>query len=900
MNGSDNKQKKLLLIDGNGLAYRSFYALPFRRLNHGFPVNAVLGFISLLFNAVISERPTHIAVAFDHGAFVDTLMKFQSYNVQREEMLDDLDDQLPVVEDFVQLCGIKSFRLPGFEADDCIATLAAKASREGFETLIVAGDLELMQLVSPHVKVMTMRRGIADAVIYDEALVKKKYNLRPSQLADLRALAGDSSQNIGGVPGIGEVTAKRLLSQYSSLTELFDSLNNLPAKWRNPLSENRDDAFEFLWRSTIRFDLPLNIDWRECEFKGFPANMVGRVLSLFQVDDFESLIKYIVKEKLAAEEEPGRIPRSPLSAENVFEALQPFADSDEDISVAWLVDERENALGISLSCESLEPVFIDFTDSACAGLDGRICEWLKPVFADKDRRKFVLSFNEIIRNGIEEFNNVYAVDLLSELLFINSWDHSVESVCARFGLAVYDRKLFGACGDNWENSSPDGRMAWTSRAADMLTKLGVRMAEILKERKLEEVYFKTEIPLAFVSWHLNHGAIGFDKQSVDTMAGLLDEKLKELKKEFLDESGLEDLDLDSEEEVKNYLFEKLSLLVPTRPKNGSSLSAEMLRSLQDQNPIVEKIRCHYELSEFKKIFIGQFMNEGRLNVKVDGHLFNLALPSERRLQLLGRVICQGGIETVYRMMSTVYNLEYNAIRRPLAKVIDSFLRPRGVNSSLIFLSFPSMVLHMYAELSGDGDLKRDLAAGADIVKMLLDEVFGDFGDIVGARNLIIDMLLFVYSPSWLARRLSLCGEDSAAAAEKLLNRFKDVFGKHYPACWDYILRCQSRASAMEDLTSVTGRFCIPFEAGSRNYSVRENAERFARAMPVEGSCADIFRNILVNIYKEFGPQIQVFPCGNIIVVCSPRERQREIAERCRELCLQSAYGFDIKVEYTLN
>ena len=171
MNQQEKKSPKLLLIDGNGLVYRAFYALPARKVSLGFPVNAIWGFISLLLNAISSEKPTHVAVAFDHGAFVDTLTKFQSFNVQREEMLDDLEMQLPLVEDFVQVCGLKSFRLPGFEADDCIGTIASKASREGFETLIISGDLGLMQLVSPHIKVMTMRRGIVDSVIYDEDLV---------------------------------------------------------------------------------------------------------------------------------------------------------------------------------------------------------------------------------------------------------------------------------------------------------------------------------------------------------------------------------------------------------------------------------------------------------------------------------------------------------------------------------------------------------------------------------------------------------------------------------------------------------------------------------------------------------------------------------------------------------
>ncbi|MBQ7528622.1 hypothetical protein IJT10_01780 [bacterium] len=143
MNSTDNSQKKLLLIDGNGLAYRAFYALPPRKAPMGFPLNAVLGFTNLLLNAILSEDPTHVVVAFDHGAFVDTLMKFQSFNVQREEMLDDLAMQLPVIEDFINLCGIKIFRLPGFEADDCIGTVASKASRDGFETIVVSGDWNL-------------------------------------------------------------------------------------------------------------------------------------------------------------------------------------------------------------------------------------------------------------------------------------------------------------------------------------------------------------------------------------------------------------------------------------------------------------------------------------------------------------------------------------------------------------------------------------------------------------------------------------------------------------------------------------------------------------------------------------------------------------------------------------
>ena len=353
MDNKDNNSKKLLLIDGNGLAYRAFYALPARKSALGFPFNAILGFVNLVINTIISERPTHVAVAFDHGALVDTLMKFQTYNVQREEMLDDLELQLPIIEDFVHICGIKAYRMPGFEADDCIGTLAAKANCDGFDTLIISGDLGLMQLVSPNIKVMTMRRGIVDTVIFDEDMVVKKYGLRPSQLADLRALAGDSSQNIGGVPGIGEVTARRLLSQYNSLTELFDSLEQLPAKWRNPLSENRDDAFEYLSRSTIRCDLPLDINWDECLFKGFPVQMTKRIFEQINLGGAETFLRTMGKD--VAVEAPCAIPEEALYGQAALEALEKVRTSNQDAAFVWFHDGEKKDWGLSVCLKGGQP-----------------------------------------------------------------------------------------------------------------------------------------------------------------------------------------------------------------------------------------------------------------------------------------------------------------------------------------------------------------------------------------------------------------------------------------------------------------------------------------------------------------------------------------------------------------
>ena len=213
MTSNTTSKQKLFLIDGNGLAYRAFYAVPPVQTAQGVPTNAVAGFFELLLRLLGREKPTHVAVAFDKGVPTERVADYHDFNAQRVEMPDDLASQLPAIEDTIRAMGIQVFRVRGHQGDDCLGTIARQATEQGLEVLILSGDLDLLQLVGPTVQVMTFRRGLTDLMVYDEDTVKKRFNLMPHQLADLRALAGDSSENITGVPGIGEVTAKKLLSQ---------------------------------------------------------------------------------------------------------------------------------------------------------------------------------------------------------------------------------------------------------------------------------------------------------------------------------------------------------------------------------------------------------------------------------------------------------------------------------------------------------------------------------------------------------------------------------------------------------------------------------------------------------------------------------------------------------------
>ncbi|HBM97487.1 TPA: hypothetical protein DD394_08430, partial [bacterium UBP9_UBA11836] len=726
-----------------------------------------------------------------------------------------------------------------------------------------------------------------------------------SQLADLRALAGDSSQNIGGVPGIGEVTARRLLSQYNSLTELFDSLEQLPAKWRNPLSENRDDAFEYLSRSTIRCDLPLDINWDECLFKGFPVQMTKRIFEQINLGGAETFLRTMGKD--VAVEAPCAIPEEALYGQAALEALEKVRTSNQDAAFVWFHDGEKKDWGLSVCLKGGQPFYVDLSSwhtEVAPGLEAPsqedIWQILKPIFSDAQRIKYVVGVHEIMKNGAE-MNNVRDVLLFSALLDINVWEHSIEAICARYGFAIYDRNLIlGLNHESFASIPLRGRICWSARVADVLINLGECMYAEIEKRKLDALYRDVEIPLAKLGWNLNNLGVDCDKELTQKIVDLIDSKLEEIKSDFFAEAEVEEFDLDSEEALSHYLFNHLALLVPTRPKNGSILNAEMLKSLQEQNPIVEKIRCYCELSEFKRTFVQEFMIEGHTDVKVGGHLFNLALVSERRLQILGRVSTRGLTELLEHMMAVIDNLACASVRRPLAKAMDDFLRPKGA-SRLIYIRFPAMCLRFLAYIAKDKVLSEALESGRDVEMELLKKVFGeDLDKIISVRYLFVNMLLFYFSPAWLARRLSLEGEEGLQKAKAYLDKFERTLGEDYPASWDFILRNQAKATAMEEISTFAGRSCRFVEAGSRNYSIRENGERFARAFPVEGGCADIMRLALVKIFETFGTEVSAGSCKNMIIVHAPKGKEADIAEQCRQLCLEAAAEVPLKVEYRIH
>jgi len=875
---TEQSSRKLILIDGNGLAYRSFYAVPPQKTASGLPTQAVLGFTNLLLSVLEKEKPTHVAVAFDQCAPTERLQKFQPYNVQREEMPEELAVQLPVIEDLVRECGLAACRVPGHEADDCIGTLARRAQEDAFEVLIVSGDLDLLQLVGPSVRVQTTRRGIGDLVVYDEAGVRKKYNLEPRQLADLRALAGDSSQNISGVPGIGEVTARKLLSQYRSLDDLFSSLDQLPAKWRNPLLENREDAREFRVRATIVTDLPINLDWERCRFQGLSTGRLAEILARLEaLSDFQLILDRLgagTSEDYSVTSEP-RV----LSALEARDALAALAADNGALALAWLRSEGvERGLGVAWG-SPVESFYVGLGAQPEELPAEEAWDLLAPALERSDRPKYLHRMRDVaaLRRGHPA--GVLDLAVASALLDSGERDHSLEAVARRHDRSTASEDELWGVGARALDGIPVSQVAeWTVRRARTLLDIGPLLQERLCHEGLERVYSSVDLPFSCHVSGLDGAGLALDRTAIEAVAQAVDRELEALRKEIHAEAD-RPFDLDCDKELGEFLFDSLGLLVPTRPKNGGAIGAEILVSLVGQHPIALTVRNYRELAEFRQIFVEGFLADGRSVDGVGGCLFNPAMTVEERLQWLGPVACGGPVATWHRMLAVIENLQCVSLRRRLADLVEQTLVPSSPDGALLALEFDQLELRVLARLAGDEVLARALE-GEDLEAALAGRLFGaeSLEVLPGMRRVAMQAVLHGMGPRWLARCLDVT-EDRAA---ERLSEVRADFRHRFPVAENWFEARFRQARDMAALTTLAGRSRRVPEVRSRNHDIREAAERTARSAALEGSVADLLKSSVVGLANLACASGPVVPHMNRILLEVPEARIEQVAREAQE------------------
>ena len=841
-------KKKLFLIDGNGLAYRAFYAVVPIHTASGVPINALAGFVNMVLRLLKTEKPTHVAVAFDKGIPTERVHPYQDYNAQRVEMPDDLALQLPMIEDFVRALGVPVFRVPGHEADDCIGTLAKMGAEADMDVLILSGDLDLLQLVGPRIRVLTTRRGISDMVVYDDKQVKSRFNLKPEQLADLRALAGDSSDNITGVPGIGEVTAKKLLSQHGRLEDLLKNLSTLPAKWRNPLTEHREEAIEFKTRASIRTDLELKVDWDKCGFGGIPVERVGEIYARTELDKYLEALPAAGEVGALSEEELVEV--TALDGKKAKAGLKKYLEGVTDELGILFLGAGNDLVALALSVPGQVPMVVRIGAESVSLKDS--LKLLAPILGAADKKVHTHNLRGLLMTsdgaGLADLKaDVLDIGVAAHLLDAREGNPWLDEVARRFGFDIPGEGELLGHGEGYRKISDvplDELADWAARRVRVVNQLGNSLKVELQSHDLLTQYTAVEYPMIRIYSDLERDHVPVDSEVLEGFVSQLEVLLKELETAIYAEAG-QKFDLKDQKELAEVLFDKMALAVTARPKNGALIGLDILNQIAEQNPIGALLRDHRELSALVSSFA---RSKDRFELPRSGWLRRVAqftVSNSERLLWMGPVSVGGATATFNRLLSEVDGLPNAELRDQFRALLLSALKTEKRGHVLLGIGIDQFQLRLAAHLSEDPALQKAFIRSEDVESQLLTKLMSeeDRVDTVDARQDLVDTLLGSIGEHRLARRTGLSPMDASARIENLMERF---FAS-YQQMETFFSGELTKVKEQGWVSSVGGRRRSIPEMSSRNSDIRGTAERVARNAAVQNSAADLLKKYLVEI-----------------------------------------------------
>ncbi len=897
--------KKLVIVDGHALAYRAYHALPLEMsTSKGEPTNAVYGFTSMLLNVLKEEKPDYIAVAFDTGRSFRH-ESFSEYKATRAKMGEDLAVQLRRIFQVVEALGIKSIAIEGYEADDILGTLARKASEEGVETLIVTGDTDAFQLIGPKVRVLTSGRRFSDTIIYDREKILERYGLEPHQLADYKALVGDKTDNIPGIPGVGETTAARLLRQYGSIEGIYEHLEEItPPRLRETLQEHRERAFLNKELVTIRTDIPLDITLEDLRYQGYDEE---KVRDLFRELEFRSLYKRLPEEvevrqlpligqvEIRQRTEPGHYVavQDESSLNLLLERLSGATGLAFDVETTDIDPMKARLVGISLAFREGEGYYIPI-----GHLEGQQLPWelvrekLARVLEDETIAKYAhhAKYDMIMlaRNGINVRGLAFDTMVAGWLVNPAGRNLNLKDLAWSY-LGVEMTTIEELIGRGKSQTSMDllpiSRVApYAAADADMTYRLVGVLDQKLRELGLTRLFYEVELPLIPVLMDMEMTGVKLDIPFLKEMSRDLARKLQALEEEIYKLVGYR-FNVNSPEQLSDALFGKLGISAQGIPKTKSghySTSADILEKLRGRHPVIELLLEHRHLAKIKSTYAD-------------------ALPG-----MVNRAT--GRVHTSYNQTGTVTgrlsssdpNLQNIPTRTDIGKAVrKAFIAEDGW--VLLSADYSQVELRILAHISGDEELIAAFHRGEDIhastasaiLGVPIDQVTPEMRRLAKTVNFGISYGMSAYG---LAQETGLTPEEA--------HRFIQSYFARYPKVKLYIESTKAKAQRDGYVETILGRrryFPELAPDSKAHHTVKAAAERMAINAPIQGSAADIIKIAMVRLHralKERGFRSRiVLQVHDELVLEVPEEELPAVAPMVKEI-MEGAYELKapLKVE----
>ena len=872
-------EKRLIIIDGNSIINRAFYALPDMSNSEGLKTNAIFGFVRMMFKIIEDYQPTHMSVAFDKKAPTFRHKQYADYKAGRKKMPDELAQQLQPLKDLLDKFNINRLELEGYEADDLIGTVARLGEENDFKVYIVTGDKDAIQLASHKTTTLITKKGVGEVEEYNYDSVLERYEMTPTQFIDLKGLMGDKSDNIPGVPGVGEKTGIKLLKQYSTIENLIEHTDELKGSIKKKIEENKDLALMSKELATIITNVPIEVKLEDLAYGDYNKD---DVVEKFKEFGFTSLITKLLDIEGGETTIKEEIDLKIEHLDNVEDFIKKAEENKKVIidvigKEGNILDKR--VLYVFLSLDGNEIYYVNEDE----------LPQIKTLLSNPEVKKHGYDLKEdyILLKPYEiELNSMDFDITIAEYLIDSKSSTSYE--CSAIAMKYLTRKIKskedllgkGAKAKKFDEIEFDELSAYIGDILNTVNGVYPKMEENLKETEMDGLFYHVEMPLVEVLGSMEYIGMKVDKDQLNELKEKFTTIINELENEIFELAG-EPFNINSPKQLGVVLFEKLGLPVIKKTKTGYSTNAEVLEKLRDKHEIIDKI------TEYRQIV--------KLNSTYVEGLLKIINPKTGRIHSSFNQT----ITTTGRISSTEPNMQNIPVKTEMGRDIRKVFVADD-NCKLVDADYSQVELRVLAHMSGDENMIDAFKHGEDIHSKTASQIFDvDIKDVTSKQRIEAKAINFgiIYGKTdfGLSQDLNIPVATAKAYIDSYFNK--------YPKIKEFMDEAVESATETGYATTILNRRRYIPEIKASNFIVRNQGKRFAMNAPIQGSAADIIKVAMVNVYnklKENNMKSRLILQVHDELIVEAVDEELEMAEKIVREEMENAQSMDVKLDVDLN
>lgn len=871
--------KKLIIIDGNSIINRAFYALPDMNNKEGLKTNAIYGFTTMLFKIIDIYKPTHISVAFDRKAPTFRHLEFEEYKAGRKKMPDELRVQFEPLKNLLDKFNINRIEIDGYEADDIIGTVSRIAEEDGFKVFIVTGDKDAIQLASNNTTTLITKKGVADVEEYNYDSVVEKYEMTPNQFIDLKGLMGDKSDNIPGVPGIGEKTGIKLIKEFSSVEGIIENIDSLKGSIKKKIEENKELALMSKKIATIIRDVPIEFNLKDLEYGNYDKNSV---IEEFKKLGFTSLMSRLIDLDGDSNQNKINLEFNISKLDNINEFIE-NVNKNKELILKIVKKEgnilEKNIMYVFLSLDGKNIYYIDESDVTN----------LKDVFSSNEIKKFGYNLKDdyiaLRPYGIKLENLNFDISIAEYLIDSTSTtSYECSDIAMKYlALKIKSREELlgkGVKAKKYDELDFKELSEYISNIINLVKEVRPYMEESLNDMDMKSLFYDVEMPLVEVLGFMEFEGIKVDKYKLSELGIEFKEMIVKLEEDIFEMSG-EKFNINSPKQLGNILFEKLKLPIIKKTKTGYSTNAEVLDKLREKHPIIDKI------SEYRQIV--------KLNSTYVEGLLNIINPISGRIHSSFNQT----ITTTGRISSTEPNLQNIPVKLEIGRNIRKVFIADN-DCDLVDADYSQVELRVLAQMSQDKNMIDAFVHNEDIHTKTATQVFNVTQlevtpELRSAAKAVNFGIVYGKSDFGLSEELHIPLKEAKAYIENYFNKYSKIKEFMEKTIEDACINGYVK-------TMFNRRRYIP-ELKSNNFMLRNAGKRAAMNAPIQGSAADIIKIAMVNVYKKLEEKNLksklILQVHDELIVETVKEELELVKSIVREE-MENAVSIDVKLDVDLN